>query len=320
MASLLILCATPFYIVVGLLVYATDGRPILYKGVRLGKSGKPFIMYKFRTLPVNAEKTIGADLLSHRHQMTTPFSKLLRDTRLDELPQLFNIIKGDMDFIGPRPERPKIYEVYGKKIANYEARFAVRPGLIGYSQLFTPHSTPKRIRALIDNKYVRLKRNIVWEIGVIFCTIGVVLRATVIKGFDFFWRFLIKSKLLNSYAERRRLERVKSEDSRLCLQVFSNGNEACLGDFHLVDINEEYFHMYADTELYDSAIRLYRLETRTRKLGKKKCKHAVCMGEVYKQYALDDSKYKYAYVVKFRPVSPLNQYIIDQYFLHKSII
>ena len=104
-------------------------------------------MYKFRTLPVGAQKKIGSKLLSFRHCKLPFFSKFLRDTRLDELPQLFNIMKGEMDFLGPRPLRPEIYDHMCKGITNYDLRFNVRPGLVGYSQLFTPHSSPKRIRA-----------------------------------------------------------------------------------------------------------------------------------------------------------------------------
>src|SRR4030042_5740158 len=148
LSLVLIIFSLPLMVIIALIVKIKDGGPVLYKGVRLGINKTPFIMYKFRTLSKDADKIIGAELLTAEiastKKLVTHFGKYLRDTRLDELPQLFNILKGDMDFVGPRPERPEIYENICSHIRNYDRRFAVKPGLIGYAQLFTPPMTPKR--------------------------------------------------------------------------------------------------------------------------------------------------------------------------------
>ena len=140
-AAILILLSLPVFIIAPIIIKLVDKGPAFYAGSRLGKNKKEFIMYKFRTLAVNAEAQIGASLVSTSNlKLETPIGKFLRETRLDELPQLINVLKGDMDIIGPRPERQVVYDEMCKQIPWYDKRFAVRPGVIGYSQLFTPHS------------------------------------------------------------------------------------------------------------------------------------------------------------------------------------
>ena len=164
------------------MVWVFLGSPVIYKGTLLGLHKQEFTMYKFRTLPVDARKSIGSDLLSYKHNMLNPFTKFMRDTRLDELPQLVNIIKGDMNFVGPRPIRPEVYEKVAHSIPDFDIRFEVKPGMIGISQLFTPHSSPKRIRSLIDNHLVNKTQNIFWVLGLVIYTIGVVIKETIVKG------------------------------------------------------------------------------------------------------------------------------------------
>jgi lipopolysaccharide/colanic/teichoic acid biosynthesis glycosyltransferase len=137
LSTVLVFCSLPLLALVALVLRFKEGGPVFYRGVRLGMNKRPFIMYKFRTLVPGAESIMGAELLTRRlgsdQKLVTDFGKFLRDTRLDELPQLFNILKGDMDFLGPRPERPAIYERICKHIKGYDKRFDVKPGLIGYS-------------------------------------------------------------------------------------------------------------------------------------------------------------------------------------------
>lgn len=320
LSSLLLVVALPVMLVVALVVKLRDGGPVLYFGARLGLGGKPFKMIKIRTLPVGADKLIGAEMLSHQHKLTTPFSKLLRDTRLDELPQLFNVLKGDMDFVGPRPERPEVYAKLCKQIPNYEERFRVRPGLIGYAQLFTPHSCPKRIRAFIDNKYVHLKRSIGWDLVIVVFTGLVLTRAVLLKGGAFVWRNVVKAWLLKDYMERRELERVAQRHASLCLRIFSESDQVCQGDFTLVDMNEEYVKIYSDMDLADQSIRIYRLENVSRRLGKKKRKRCTVMGEVVRKRELPNAGPRFVYIIRYKAISQLNQYLVDQYFLHKSIV
>ena len=141
-AVILLLVAFPFFVLIPIIIKLQDGGPVFYRGTRLGRNKKPFQMYKFRTLVPDAESTVGARLHSPKMGLETPIGRFLRETRLDELPQMINVIKGDMDLVGPRPERPLIYETLCKNIPGYDTRFRVKPGVIGYSQLFTPPSAP----------------------------------------------------------------------------------------------------------------------------------------------------------------------------------
>lgn len=325
LASILIVCAVPIMALITLVIRMKDGSPVIYKGVRLGIDKKPFVMYKFRTLSKDAQKIIGAELLtaqaaSTRHLLTS-FGRFLRETRLDELPQLFNILKGDMDFLGPRPERPEIYEKFCKQIKGYDERFEVKPGLIGYSQLFTPHSSPKRIRTLIDNKLLRKKQNPIWDIGGVFVTILIVLRRTIKFGVKLIWNNFIKSRILRLFEEKRSIDRIRQEESMVYFGPESNGNNVFPYEGRLIDINEEAVLVYSNEDT-DEGDFIIKMETICKRFFKKRKiqKTAFCRGSIYKKISLVDNRYRYAYVMKYIPVSPLNSYMVHQYFLHESVI
>lgn len=315
LAGILICIASPLMLIIALLILSRNGTPILYKGVRMGLNKKTFVMYKFRTLPEGAQQIIGQEVLAVSHQMTTPLTKFLRDTRLDELPQLFNVLKGDMDFVGPRPERPEIYENICRDINGYDLRFSVRPGLIGYSQLFTPHSTPKTIRTKIDNHLIRQKQSLPETIYIISYTIAVVLKEVVVQGSTLLAR-AVKSQLLVTYCELRKMERVVLRNVVVQIVSAEQGNEPCDTLGSMVDINEGYFKIETDRELTESAY-LFFLQCNVYRWRRIKVKKASCYGDILRR---DKGKKKqYAYVVKYQPSSPLNKYKIDQYFLKKSL-
>jgi lipopolysaccharide/colanic/teichoic acid biosynthesis glycosyltransferase len=214
LAIFLIICSFPLGVLIALIIRGKDGGPVLYKGARLGLNKKIFFMYKFRTLPVGAQNKIGPKLLSHIDPLHSSFARFFRDTRLDELPQLLNILKGEMDFIGPRPVRPEIYELVCKDIKHYDNRFIVRPGLIGYSQLFSPHSSPKRLRSMIDNLMLKQNRKLSWDLILIFITIKMVVK-TVIKKLLVIAVNYFKINIIKSFIENRFLERIYLKDSKL---------------------------------------------------------------------------------------------------------
>jgi lipopolysaccharide/colanic/teichoic acid biosynthesis glycosyltransferase len=121
------------------LAVATTGRPILYRGRRVGLAGRIFTMYKFRTLRADAEARIGAYYGTVLTELTaseqTRVGRVLRATKLDELPQLWNVLSGDMSIVGPRPIRPAFFEQLSEEIPAYWQRLVVRPGLTGFAQL-----------------------------------------------------------------------------------------------------------------------------------------------------------------------------------------
>ncbi len=121
-------------LIIALLVAITSRGPVIYKQIRVGEKGKNFTLYKFRTMRVDAEKD-GAQWASKNDARTTPIGGILRASHLDELPQLWNIIRGDLSFVGPRPERPEFVAKLAARIPYYEARLFIKPGVTGWAQI-----------------------------------------------------------------------------------------------------------------------------------------------------------------------------------------
>ncbi|MDA7422249.1 sugar transferase [Tritonibacter multivorans] len=145
------LLALPIIAVLTLLVFVTQGRPIFYQGARVGRNGSSFNIIKFRTLDTaKAAKLTQNQVLPQGSGLETPMGGFLRDTRLDELPQLWNIIRGDMNICGPRPVREEIAALHRQDIPDYDARFAVKPGMLGPTQALMGHGTPKPVRARLN--------------------------------------------------------------------------------------------------------------------------------------------------------------------------
>ena len=134
----LLLFLSPFFILVGILIKITSKGPIIYSQERLGYMGKPYWIYKFRSMIVNAEEKSGPVWASDDDPRVTPLGRILRKFRIDELPQLINVFLGQMSLIGPRPERPYFTEKLKEKFPLYERRFRVRPGITGWSQIKHP--------------------------------------------------------------------------------------------------------------------------------------------------------------------------------------
>lgn len=150
-ALLLIALAWPFMLLTALAVFLETGRPILYEQTRVGLNGKEFSIYKFRSMTQNAEKDGKAVWAQKNDARVTRVGAFIRNTRLDELPQLYNVIKGDMSFVGPRPERPQFVDELKEQIPFYDARHKVKPGLMGWAQLKYPYG------ASVDDAKNKLK-------------------------------------------------------------------------------------------------------------------------------------------------------------------
>ncbi len=125
----------PVMLIVAILVKLTSPGPILFRQKRTGMNGVPFTIYKFRSMNANAEAKTGAVWATKDDPRITPIGKWLRKLRLDELPQLFNVIRGDMSIVGPRPERPEFVSVLQEKIPYYRQRLCVKPGITGWAQI-----------------------------------------------------------------------------------------------------------------------------------------------------------------------------------------
>lgn len=145
----------PFMAVTALAVKLQDGGPAIYKQKRLTIEGREFYVYKFRSMRVDAEKDGVARLASDKDSRITPVGQFIRKVRLDELPQLFNILKGDMSIVGPRPERPEIAKQYEAEIPEFKYRLRVKAGLTGYAQIFGKYNTTPYDKLKLDLHYIQ---------------------------------------------------------------------------------------------------------------------------------------------------------------------
>ncbi len=326
LAFIFLIISIPAFVIVSLIIKLQDSGSIFYKGRRLGKNKKIFLMYKFRTLIPDAENLIGAELLSTKQRLETKTGKFLRDARLDELPQILNILKGDMNFLGPRPERPAIYEKFCKHIKGYDKRFSVKPGLIGYSQLFTPHNTPKRIRATIDNRFIDKRQHILVDVIIIFYTMLVLLGVILRKSERLVRENIIQGKKFSKTGYKRSFERIALTNVKVSIIEEDDSGEKVSGNAFLADINDEAFRIVSEKELdLKDKDNLFKLETELyRPTGiikkKKKVKTVLCRGNLFRRTVTDDNASWYSYVINYTPVSPLNSYMLHQYFLGKSVI
>lgn len=135
LAGIFLVLLSPLLGILALLVFLDSPGPVLYWQERVGKDGKVFKLCKFRTMIPDAEKGTGAVLAQKNDPRVTRVGKILRKTRLDELPQLWNVLRGEMSLVGPRPERPEFVERWKKLVPHYEIRLLVKPGITGWAQI-----------------------------------------------------------------------------------------------------------------------------------------------------------------------------------------
>jgi sugar transferase (PEP-CTERM system associated) len=168
-----ILLITAFFI----LAESKFSGPVFYKQTRIGIKGKKFTLYKFRSMTVNAEKNGVAVWASKNNSRVTLIGKIIRKTRIDELPQIINILKGDMRLVGPRPERPEFVDKLSVTIPFYKKRHSVKPGLAGWAQLKYPYGATERDayeKLQYDLYYVK-NHNVIMDSFILLQTVEIVL-------------------------------------------------------------------------------------------------------------------------------------------------
>jgi lipopolysaccharide/colanic/teichoic acid biosynthesis glycosyltransferase len=194
-ALIAIIITLPIMCLVALLVWITSRGPVLYTQVRVGLDrrepvtgaqnhrrerdlgGRPFTIYKFRTMRVDAEHGSGAVWAQQSDPRVTPIGRLLRQYRLDELPQLFNVLKGDMNIVGPRPERPTIFAELREHIAEYPLRQRAKPGITGLAQInhhYDRSLDDVRTKVHYDLEYIR-RQSVAEDFRIMLKTVPVVL-------------------------------------------------------------------------------------------------------------------------------------------------
>ncbi len=176
-----IIIASPFMLLTALAIRLYDKGPVLYKQKRLTTGGREFYVYKFRSMIVNAEKNSGATLARENDDRITPIGRIIRKIRFDELPQLINIIKGDMSFVGPRPERPEIAAKYEKTMPEFKYRLKTKAGLTGYAQVMGKYNTTPYDKLKMDLMYIE-KQSLRLDIKIVILTIKTVFTPSAAEG------------------------------------------------------------------------------------------------------------------------------------------
>ena len=167
----------PAMIVAGLLIYLEDGAPIFYQQERVGKNGKTFMVLKFRSMRNNAEKAGKPQWASSDDPRTTRVGRIIRKLRIDELPQILNVVKGDMSFVGPRPERPFFVKQLCQDVPFYNARHSIKPGITGLAQVRYQYgaSVEDSIQKLQYDLYYVKNNSLFLDILILIDTLQVVI-------------------------------------------------------------------------------------------------------------------------------------------------
>lgn len=166
---------SPVLLAVSIAILIESGKPIFYLQERAGINGRVFKTIKFRTMIKDAEKYTGAVLSSGNDPRITKVGRFLRKTGLDETPQFFNVLKGEMSVVGPRPERPELIAEIGKKTPDFDLRLKVKPGITGYAQLYGKYDTPFEKKLKMDLLYAKQKNTILTDLYIIFNTVKLFL-------------------------------------------------------------------------------------------------------------------------------------------------
>ncbi len=172
-----LLVVLPLLPLISLAIKLTSPGPVLYRQKRVGRNGVVFNCYKFRTMRADAEADTGPTWASDDDPRITPLGRYLRRTRLDELPQLWNVLRGDMAFVGPRPERPEFIEWLSRELPYYHLRSIVRPGITGWAQINYPYgaSLEESKEKLCYDLYYIKNMSLAFDLYIIFQTVKIVL-------------------------------------------------------------------------------------------------------------------------------------------------
>lgn len=182
LSAFLLIITLPISLIVAIAIKAYDGGPCFYKQTRLTKDGKEFGILKFRSMIVDAEKDGVARLSSgNNDSRITPIGRFIRACRMDELPQLLNILKGDMTFVGPRAERPELTEKYSEKIPEFKLRLQAKAGLTGYAQVYGKYNTEPYEKLQMDLMYI-VHPSLIEDLKIILATVKILFMKDSTEG------------------------------------------------------------------------------------------------------------------------------------------
>lgn len=175
---------SPLMLISAVGIYGYDRGPVIYRQVRLTQGGREFYIYKFRSMRADAEKDGVARLSTgDKDDRITPVGRIMRKTRIDEIPQLWNILKGDMSIVGPRPERPEIASQYRETIPDFDLRLQVKAGLTGYAQVYGKYNTDPYEKLEFDLLYIN-RMSIVTDLQLMFATFAILFLPESTEGVE----------------------------------------------------------------------------------------------------------------------------------------
>lgn len=197
-----LLITSPIMLVVAIIIKLNDGGNIFYAQERITIGKRKFKVLKFRTMVMNAEKLTGPVLAGENDSRITKIGRVLRATRMDELPQLINILKGDMSVVGPRPERPSFVEEFEREVDDYKYRTIIKAGLTGFAQIYGKYNTTAEDKAKYDLIYIK-NYSIFLDLKLILLTIKIIFMKSSTEGIkdDIKFSDLIKEKGLEIVAD-----------------------------------------------------------------------------------------------------------------------
>ena len=178
-----VIMSSPIMIIIAIIVKLDSKGPVIYKQKRITKNGKEFVIYKFRSMIVDAEKNSAAQLASKDDKRITKVGKFIRPARIDELPQFINIIKGEMSVVGPRPERKELIEKYSKYVEAFPYRTKVKAGLTGYAQIMGKYNSNPYNKLLYDLIYIQ-KFSVILDLKLILMTVKIMFVKDSTEGVD----------------------------------------------------------------------------------------------------------------------------------------
>ncbi len=202
-SAALLFLTSPILLIVSAVIRATSPGPVFFRQERIGQGRRPFHVLKFRTMIVDAEKHSGPVLASEHDPRITRFGRLLRATRIDELPQMLNVIKGEMSLIGPRPERSYFVERFERELPAYELRHAVKPGITGLAQVMGRYRTTVESKLHFDLLYI-YNYSLLLDLKILMQTVRVVLQGEQAVGLK------IKTAPFDRRGSRAALRQIRS--------------------------------------------------------------------------------------------------------------
>jgi len=325
---LLFLITLPVYPLIWILIKLDDGGSLFYRGERIGLGKRPFTIFKFRTLSENAEQKLGGRLLPVVNCFETRIGRFLRETRIDEIPQFWNVVCGDMHLVGPRPVRPTVYRELCSMINGFDRLFLIKPGMTGFAQFYTPYHTDKRIRLKLNNIYLS-KKSVRLDASLLTSTLFVaargvgrqlILQLAGVRSNE--WQ-----RIDGVVANRRAFNRKPiTGDAWISYSQGENGRSRTVRRRgQILDVNERAVALLTRRNVPAEAGELQIVMRVSLRRGRgRKFKIARCRGRVVRRVVpgaagQDAESRECLSVVRFTPSSDLDRYKIEKYFLRRSV-